>query len=496
MASEAPGTHLEVEIKLEAPAGVELPDLSTLPGVGRVEREATDELDAVYFDATDLRLVRAGITLRRRTGGHDEGWHLKLPEHDGARLEVRRPLGAQPRVVPAPLLALVRATLLGEPLTPVAHIRTTRTRLALLSDQDQRLAEVADDLVVAEAYAQPEIVELVEEDEAPETAEKGADAAFVVHWREIEVELDKGDRELLGNARAHLLATVAKEAPAPSKLVRTLTDRLRAEQPEPVAKVKGAARPVVERLREEAGRLVALDPRVRLGAFGAIPEMRTAVHAIDGLLVVFGPLFVAEPTEALRRELARLAVALDRMHELVSTRDRLVELLEQAPAEAVVGPVRERLSTDLGQALRQARVELVQELNAPGHLALLRRLGAFVSTPPVIDAPLDPEAKRRKATLEALLPMVEAAHEKIIMGDDVSPTPEQVRVAAEVLMPLGKKVPALVEAVRAVEAERAATDSDAAPRRTLLALATRATRVGENAFTYGHLYAALGTRNM
>ena len=34
---------------------------------------------AVYHDTEDLRLIRWGVTLLRRAGGADEGWHLKLP---------------------------------------------------------------------------------------------------------------------------------------------------------------------------------------------------------------------------------------------------------------------------------------------------------------------------------------------------------------------------------------------------------------------------------
>jgi hypothetical protein len=35
--------------------------------------------EADYYDTDDLRLIRGGITLRRRRGGDDAGWHLKLP---------------------------------------------------------------------------------------------------------------------------------------------------------------------------------------------------------------------------------------------------------------------------------------------------------------------------------------------------------------------------------------------------------------------------------
>src|SRR5690242_8931308 len=36
------------------------------------------ELSAVYYDTADLRLIRSRLTLRRRRGGSDAGWHLKL----------------------------------------------------------------------------------------------------------------------------------------------------------------------------------------------------------------------------------------------------------------------------------------------------------------------------------------------------------------------------------------------------------------------------------
>jgi inorganic triphosphatase YgiF len=37
-------------------------------------------LEAVYYDTKDLRLARAGVTVRRRPGADDAGWHLTLPK--------------------------------------------------------------------------------------------------------------------------------------------------------------------------------------------------------------------------------------------------------------------------------------------------------------------------------------------------------------------------------------------------------------------------------
>ena len=69
----------ETEVKYEATADTSLPSFDGLPQVARTRGAADEQLDAEYFDTDDLRLIRAGITLRRREGGHDAGWHLKLP---------------------------------------------------------------------------------------------------------------------------------------------------------------------------------------------------------------------------------------------------------------------------------------------------------------------------------------------------------------------------------------------------------------------------------
>ena len=85
--------HLEVEAKYDVADGQPLPDLI---GVGGIETVATAPemvLTATYFDTAGHELSASGATLRRRSGGEDDGWHLKLSVADGERLEVHRPLG-------------------------------------------------------------------------------------------------------------------------------------------------------------------------------------------------------------------------------------------------------------------------------------------------------------------------------------------------------------------------------------------------------------------
>ena len=69
----------ETEAKYDAPAGAALPRLDELPQVAGTTRPDEEQLEAEYDDTDDLRLIRAGITLRRRRGGDDAGRHLKLP---------------------------------------------------------------------------------------------------------------------------------------------------------------------------------------------------------------------------------------------------------------------------------------------------------------------------------------------------------------------------------------------------------------------------------
>src|SRR5674476_553116 len=90
--------YSEVERKFDVDPGALLPDLSG--AAVAVSEGVESQLDATYFDTADTRLARQRITLRRRTGGDDAGWHLKLPAGQDERTEVRLPLGRATRTVP------------------------------------------------------------------------------------------------------------------------------------------------------------------------------------------------------------------------------------------------------------------------------------------------------------------------------------------------------------------------------------------------------------
>jgi hypothetical protein len=243
--------HLEIEQKFDVDAGFQRPDRRALEeGLRgeRGERISADEpvlhrLSATYFDTADGRLAAGKITLRRRTGGTDEGWHLKLPSGAAARAvsggggtggvserrEVRVPLGTAEREVPADLAARVAEVTGGQPLTPIATLDTERTVVTLHGVDGRVVAEIADDMVTArrlrEAHAAAGTGDAPDADGAVRIGDGGRTgdgAAQSLHWREIEVEVPGAAPELQRNAADLLLAAGARPAGHGSKLARVL----------------------------------------------------------------------------------------------------------------------------------------------------------------------------------------------------------------------------------------------------------------------------------
>ncbi|MET8067549.1 CYTH domain-containing protein, partial [Micromonospora sp. NPDC005313] len=101
-------TVVERERKYSGDEGFQLPDLTGCGGVVTMSDATVSDLDAVYWDTDDLLLLRSGHALRRRTGGHDAGWHLKVGAVGGARVEHQFPAGASDDGPPPELAALIR----------------------------------------------------------------------------------------------------------------------------------------------------------------------------------------------------------------------------------------------------------------------------------------------------------------------------------------------------------------------------------------------------
>ncbi len=201
------GDHLETEQKYDADGDFALPQLGGLPGLsGRRPNPKRYYLSATYFDTEDFDLNKHRVTLRRRVGGTDEGWHLKLPVRQDTRQELHAPLDdANSGVVPARLAAQVEDITAGRRLRPIAILDTERAVVTLTGTSGAALVEVADDRVTASRFGGP--------DEKPVT------------WREIEVEVVSEEPEaarLLEAVGQVLREAGAKRSSSGSKLSRLL----------------------------------------------------------------------------------------------------------------------------------------------------------------------------------------------------------------------------------------------------------------------------------
>jgi inorganic triphosphatase YgiF len=192
------GDHLEIEQKFEVDDGFERPDFGSIPGVSAAA-PVTYHLAAVYYDTPDTRLAGAKITLRRRTGGTDEGWHLKLPVSVDERRELHAPLSA-PGEIPERFAARVAEVAGDAHVAPIATLDTERTVVTLTAHASV-VAEIADDVV---------------------TARRLTGAGQVMRWREIEVEVPERSPDLQQAAARLLLAAGARPAGKASKLARLL----------------------------------------------------------------------------------------------------------------------------------------------------------------------------------------------------------------------------------------------------------------------------------
>lgn len=197
------GLHVvtEVEDKFDVPLAYVVPDVSDLTGGGFTGEAELQDLDATYYDTADRRLLAAGITLRRRSGGTDAGWHLKLPKGVGVRTEVRLPAGGS-RLVPGALVSQVAEYTAGRRLLPLARLQTERTLYTVWDATGRPLVELALDQVTASV--------------------PGVSGGISVTWCELEVELVDGDPDLLAPIGRRLTDAGATPGRYPSKLARAL----------------------------------------------------------------------------------------------------------------------------------------------------------------------------------------------------------------------------------------------------------------------------------
>jgi CHAD domain-containing protein len=327
----------ETERKYDVPEGFELPSLTGSAGIHSSGDAETHDLDATYFDTDELSLMHHRRTLRRRTGGHDAGWHLKTPGESGSRREHRLPLGESNGEVPVELRKQVRAIIRQRSLHPVAELRTHRVETPLKDDSGRTLALVAQDRVTA----------------VVDGREQG--------WQEVEVELVDGDTKVLDAVERKLFAAGARAAAGPSKVARALGDR--APVIDPKAKIK--VNPVLRYAKEQRDDLIRFDPGVRRGDGEAVHKMRVATRRLRSCLKTFKRTF--PDAGEVRDELKWLAGLLGEVRDGQVLEGKLLQGVE---FPEVADRIRERLDDQIDRG----RAALDEALESERYLALLDRI--------------------------------------------------------------------------------------------------------------------------
>ncbi|WP_203816421.1 CYTH and CHAD domain-containing protein [Paractinoplanes ferrugineus] len=395
----------ETERKYDVPDGFELPSLVGTGGIRDVSGAQTHDLDATYFDTDDLSLMRKKLTLRRRTGGDDAGWHLKTPGSGNSRTEHRMPLESSENgdqdTVPAELHGLVRAVSRRASLKPIARLRTRRVETPLRDARGRTLALIAQDQVTAESDGKKQ------------------------RWQELEVELVDGDPAILKTIEKRLLKVGARPAEGPSKVARAVKERLAGAVGQP--KVRG---PVFTYAREQRDALAEYDPGVRQGDPESVHKMRVATRRLRSTLKTFKRSFPG--FEEVGDELKWLADRLGEVRDGQVQKGKLLAGVDgSGPQFAEAG---ERIRQHLDSQVERGRAALVEALDSERYLALLDRVDQLSSLPGTGERQPIKRAAKSLSKADALLDQALADGEDHELHD-ARKAYKRARYAVEVFAP-------------------------------------------------------------
>jgi inorganic triphosphatase YgiF len=325
-----PRVAVEREVTLLPPTGLTLPRLDDLVPHGAMTVVPRRRLDTTYYDTTDLRLIRNGITLRHRSDDSGPAWTVKLPDGPKGPALTRREIRftGPPGRVPDEAVDLVLAVTRAEPLAPVARIRTRREATRFHDGNGRLLLEVDDDAVTV-------------------STPKHHHVAF----REVDLEagpaIPTADT-LLHTAMRRLIGAGCVTEPRTPMLVRALGAPASAPPDVVVAPLRkpvtvpqlvrhSITRSVVQILRHDPGVRLGEDPeyvhQLRVGTRRLRSDLRTFAHLLD-----------TEPVTGIRAELGWLAalVGAVRDTDVLAARLRASSMaLSGAPTPAC-GPRRRR----------------------------------------------------------------------------------------------------------------------------------------------------------
>ena len=344
-----------------------VPDDFEMPGLDDLCARAGDtvvEQTATYYDTFDLRLARAGASLRFRD---DDGWTVKLPTDDDtgdavALVRSEFVFGGRAAAPPTEALELVAALVRTARLAPAARLRTVRHRAELRTGPDAVGTLTDDDCTIVDGRVGGRFREI--EFELAEDAPSGTVHDVVERLR------DAGAAD--GEPLPKVVRALGPSATLPADVVSYSVGK--------PATVDSVIRHAIS---DAVVKLVANDPVVRIGDDPeGVHQARVATRRLRSHLRTFRALLDPEWTESLREELGWLGDELGAVRDadvLLGRLDGRVSELEPDDG-AAAAPLLQRLRDDR----ESARAVLLEGLRSDRYLQLLDRLVDAAQRPRVV----------------------------------------------------------------------------------------------------------------
>lgn len=472
-------TQREIESKFDVAPDFTIGDLDPLLQPGdRLERR-DDELVSVYYDTAEGDLLRSRLTLRRRTGSSDTGWHLKIPG-DGFRTELRWPLTGHD-TLPDELRRLITPFTHHNEVRPVVSLRVQRVRHVVHDPSGAARFEIADDQVWATAT--------------------GSRAPATRRWHEVEVELGPaGDPQDLARAGEQLRSRGAFVSTAPSKLARALLGDV--PNPTRPGTAGDSLRSYLSTQTDAitaghfAVSLMPFDPDLNAETHEAVHQLRVAIRRYRATLRVFAPVFDRQRATLLETELRWFAAELGEVRDREVLRVRLARAVDDLPAYLVVGPVAKRIDDVLLAELREHSAALLHTMRQARYHDLLDELAEWRAEPPFTpqaDAPASSLSNYvRGAERKVAKRMKRAGKRGATEGDlhAARKAGKRARYAAEAgSEALGAHAKSLVKTAAALQTVLGEHQDAVVATALLRRIADQIADEGDNAFTYGILVA-------
>jgi CHAD domain-containing protein len=303
----------------------------------------------------------------------------------------------------------------------------------------------------------------------------------------------------------------ARVATSPSKLAQALGDRYPGDFAAALdSDGSKAARALAGYIREQRDALLVNDPLVRAANVDGVHDMRVATRRLRSTLRTFRPVLDTDRTEPLRAELKWFGGLLGAVRDADVLRHRFDRALAAERPDLVIGPVRTRIHERLSTNEHAARAALAEAMVDRRYARMLDALDDFVDAQSSGDRTHVPYPRLRKAAGKAVH-RADAHVERAVAMPEREPgialptnaplnrdaalhearkAYKRARYAAETLAPVaGRPAARLAKRMKKLQDTLGAHQDSVVAAQLLRDYGMRAYTDGDNAFTYGLLYA-------